>query len=89
VNGVSNLRKPLWIRATAYASVILLGISACTRHVTRIADGTARQERAISPEAYATFARARLDEAHGDFAIARKGYRDVLRLDAAADEAWI
>jgi tetratricopeptide (TPR) repeat protein len=61
----------------------------CARQVTRITDGTARSEREIPPRAYATFARARLDEATGNAAGALTGYLEVTRLDSAAFEAWV
>ncbi|HEY5956981.1 MAG TPA: hypothetical protein VIV60_10530 [Polyangiaceae bacterium] len=61
----------------------------CSRQITRITHGTAHLEREISPRAYAAFARARLEESKGNAPAAIAGYREVLRLDIAASEAWM
>jgi hypothetical protein len=73
----------------ACVSLVLSFIPACAKEVTRIADGRARVERAISPRAYAAYGQARLHERQGELGAARSGYLEVLRLDRAAEEAWI
>lgn len=69
----------------AIGALVLCG---CAREVTRISDGTARRERAIAPQAYSAFARGRLQELEGNRQAALDSYREVLRHDTAADEAW-
>ncbi len=89
---------PLALRATwrrlgnAVLAVAALAASCsagCARSVVRIEDGSTRVERSISPRAYATYARARLQERAGDSLGAVASYLEVLQLDSSADEAWI
>jgi tetratricopeptide (TPR) repeat protein len=68
---------------------IVLLVIGCARQVTRISNGSARQDRSIAAQAYAAYARGRLQERQGDTVAAAASYREVLRLDRAADEAWV
>jgi Tfp pilus assembly protein PilF len=78
------------VQAVLSANLAIVGLTGCqSGQVTRVKDGHAYHERSIVPEAYASYARARLSEAHGDSAAAIREYKHVLELDSRAGQAWI
>jgi tetratricopeptide (TPR) repeat protein len=78
------------LQAVLPASLALVGLTGCQgEQVVRVKDGRAYHERSIAPEAYAAYARARLNEAQGNDAAAMRGYEHVLDLDNRAGQAWI
>jgi tetratricopeptide (TPR) repeat protein len=90
---LARLRLVDWQHSSAVTVGVLLVLAVfaigCAHQVTRISDGSTKQERAVSTQAYAAYARARLLERQGDTRAAAASYREVLRLDSAADEAWV
>jgi hypothetical protein len=78
------------LQAVLPASFALVGLNGCQgEQVVRVKDGHAYHERTIAPEAYAAYARARLDESRGNSAAAMREYERVLDVDNRAGAAWI
>lgn len=75
--------------AILIASIAVPCATGCATRVVRISNGSAQAERSIAPQAYAAYARARLNERTGDRRRAISSYEEVLQLDSAADEAWV
>lgn len=78
------------LQALLPATLATVGLTGCqSGQVVRVKDGRAYHERSIVPEAYAAYARGRLNESHGDSAAALREYKRVLELDGRAGQAWI